>query len=152
MKRPMMAALIMLALCTTSSLSAQEIIRQKQCATEAYQPQIDSLKQLLASQGFALMREASMTMESEYEMPVIMPLSQGNWYHFVFIGDPTSKLYEVRMYDWTQKEVVYKKLKWGDVSGNIIDYTYVPEASQYHIMKPVQVNKEKKKGLCGYVM
>jgi hypothetical protein len=40
---------------------------------------------------------------------------------------------------------------WGDVDGNVISYSYIPQFSEYHMMKPVQVNK-KKKNLCGYVM
>jgi hypothetical protein len=92
-----------------------------------------------------------MAMESEYEMPVIVPLNQGSWYHFVFIGDTGSKLYEVRMYDWDEKQVAYQKKQWGDVDGNVISYSYIPKFSEYHMMKPVQVHK-KKKNLCGYVM
>jgi hypothetical protein len=40
---------------------------------------------------------------------------------------------------------------WGDVDGNIISYAYIPQYSEYHMIKPVQVNKSKKT-LCGYVM
>lgn len=134
-------------------LQAQgDIIRQQDCIQASFLPQIDSIKQNMNAQGFALVREASMAMESEYEMPVIVPLNQGSWYHFVFIGDPTSKLYEVRMYDSDDRQVFYQKHQWGDVDGNIISYTYVPKFSQYHMLKPVQVNKVRKKGLCGYVM
>jgi len=107
---------------------------------------------MYAKDGFIVLKEASITMQSEYEMPVIVPLNQGSWYQFVFIGDISSKLYEVRMFDYNEKQVVYQKKKWGDVDGNIISYSYIPQFSEYHIMKPVQVNKTKKKGLCGYVM
>mgnify|MGYP001569687505 FL=1 len=93
-----------------------------------------------------------MNMESEYEMPVIFPLTQGSWYQFVFIGDYSSRLYEVRMYDWQEKMVIFRQKKWGDVDGNVIVYSYVPQFSEFHMMKPVQVNKQKKKNLCGYVM
>lgn len=92
-----------------------------------------------------------MQMESEYEMPVIVPLTEGSWYQFVFIGDMSSKLYEVRMFDWNEKQVVYQKKYWGDVDGNVISYSYIPQFSEYHMIKPVQVNN-KKKELCGYVM
>jgi hypothetical protein len=34
-----------------------------------------------------LLKEASITMESEFEMPVIVPLTQGSLYQFVFIGE-----------------------------------------------------------------
>ncbi|HEU4609946.1 MAG TPA: hypothetical protein VFS31_17620 [Chitinophagaceae bacterium] len=136
---------------TLSARAQNDLIRQQSCETEGYQHTIDSLKQLYTSEGFSLVREASMTMESEYEMPIVVQLTQGTWYQFIFIGDPSSKLYEVRMYDWSEKQVVYKKNQWGDVDGNVISYDYVPKFTEYHMIKPVQVNKKKKK-LCGYVM
>ena len=114
--------------------------------------QVDSLKNTYGKEGFILLKEASITMESEYEMPVIVPLTQGSFYQFVFIGDYTSRLYEVRMFDWDEKQVVFQQKRWGDVDGNVISYSYIPKLSEFHMMKPVQVNKEKKKNLCGYVM
>jgi len=132
-------------------VNAQDVIRQQACQNPSIAHQADSVKQELAKQGFIVVKEASMEMESEYEMPVIVPLTEGSWYQFVFIGDITSKLYEVRMFDWNEKQVVYQKKMWGDVDGNVISYSYIPRFSEYHMIKPVQVNK-KKKGLCGYVM
>lgn len=134
-----------------SLLNAQDVIRQQSCSSPAIMQQADSMKQMLAKEGFIVVKEASMEMESEYEMPVIVPLTEGSWYQFVFIGDITSRLYEVRMFDWSEKQVVYQKKMWGDVDGNVISYSYIPRFSEYHMMKPVQVNK-KKKNLCGYVM
>jgi len=93
-----------------------------------------------------------MQMESEYEMPVIVPLQQGTWYNIVFIGDITSKLYEVRMYDFDERQVVYQKHFGQGMESNIISYSYIPKFSEYHMIKPVQVNKKKKKGICGYIM
>ena len=138
-----------------SSLTAsaqEDVIRLGNCMNESYKVQIDSLKQLFGNQGYEVVREASVKMESEYELPIVLPLTQGAWYQFIFIGDPSSKLYEVRMYDWNEKQVVYKKNQWGDVDGNIISYPYISQFTEYHLIKPVQVNKQKKKGLCGYVM
>jgi hypothetical protein len=132
-------------------LGQNDVIRQQSCEGNPYQQTVDSLKQLYGTQGFTVLREASVTMESEYEMPIILPMTEGTWYQFIFIGDPSSRLYEVRMYDWNEKQVVYKKNQWGDVDGNIISYEYVPKFSEYHMIKPVQVNKNKKK-LCGYVL
>jgi hypothetical protein len=130
---------------------SQDVIRQNACSSPDISRQADSVKAELAKQGFIVVKEASMEMESEYEMPVIVPLTEGSWYQFVFIGDITSRLYEVRMFDWDEKQVVYQKKMWGDVDGNVISYSYIPKFSEYHMMKPVQVNK-KKKNLCGYVM
>ena len=137
---------------STTHIQAQEVIRQSACKNADILHQADSIKADLAKQGFLIVKEASMTMESEYEMPVIVPLVEGSWYQFVFIGDVTSKLYEVRMFDWNEKQVAYQKKQWGDVDGNVISYSYIPKFSEYHMIKPVQVNKNKKKVLCGYVM
>ena len=134
------------------SSNSQEVIKVKSCSDQLIAQQVDSLKKLYSDDGFVLMKEASITMESEFEMPVIVPLNQGSLYQFVFIGDYTSRLYEVRMFDWSEKQVIFKQKHWGDVDGNIISYEYQPRFSEFHMMKPVQVNKQKKKNLCGYVM
>jgi hypothetical protein len=150
MKGRYLLTLLLFTILATQA-SAQDVIRQSACSDSFISHQVDSLKAEYAKQGFVILKEASMTMESEYEMPVIVPLTQGSWYQFIFIGDISSKLYEVRMFDWDEKQVVYQKKMWGDVDGNVISYSYIPKFSEYHMMKPVQVNK-KKKNLCGYVM
>jgi hypothetical protein len=150
MKTPL---LLLLALIGFRSASySQDVIHQQSCENGMIMRQADSLKQAYGKDGYMLVREASMAMESEFEMPVIVPLTEGTMYQFVFIGDITSRLYEVRMYDWDERMVIFRQNKWGDVDGNIINYTYVPKFSEFHMLKPVQVNKQKKKGLCGYVM
>ena len=129
-----------------------DVIKIQSCSNSLIQHQVDSLKALYSSDGFILLKEDSVAMESEYELPVVVPLTEGSNYQFVFIGDYTSKLYEVRMYDWDEKMVVYQKKQWGDIDGNIIAYSYIPKFTEYHMIKPVQVNKQKKTNLCGYVM
>jgi hypothetical protein len=131
---------------------SQEVIRQQSCTNDMMSKQVDSLKSMYSKDGFVLLKEASIAMESEFEMPVIVPLTQGSWYQFVFIGDYSSKLYEVRMFDWNERQVIFQQKRWGDIDGNIISYSYIPKFSEFHMMKPVQVNKQKKKNLCGYVM
>jgi hypothetical protein len=150
MKKPFLSFLSILLFSLFAN--SQEVIRVKSCEDSFINNQVDSLKTLYAKDGFILLKEASIAMESEFEMPVVVPLTQGSWYQFVFVGDYSSKLYEVRMYDWSERQVVYQQKKWGDVDGNIISYSYIPQFSEFHMMKPVQVNKKKKKNLCGYVM
>ena len=150
MKKPYLV-LLTLTISILSANSQSNVIKAQAC-NELIAHQVDSLKKLYSDDGFMLLKEASITMESEYEMPVIVPLTQGSLYQFVFIGEYTSRLYEVRMFDWNEKQVVFKQKKWGDIDGNIISYEYQPQFSEFHMMKPVQVNKQKKKNLCGYVM
>ena len=151
MKKPYLV-LLNLMLSIFSANSQSNVIKVQSCNDQLIAHQADSLKKLYSDDGFVLLKEASITMESEFEMPVIVPLTQGSLYQFVFIGDYTSRLYEVRMFDWSEKQVVFKQNHWGDVDGNVISYEYQPRFSEFHMMKPVQVNKQKKKNLCGYVM
>ena len=151
MKKPYLLPVIFLLFVSTA-FSQSNVIKVKSCEDLLITHQVDSLKSLYSADGFVLMKEASITMESEFEMPVIVPLNQGSLYQFVFIGDYTSRLYEVRMFDWNEKQVIFQQKKWGDVDGNVISYAYQPRFSEFHMMKPVQVNKLKKKNLCGYVM
>src|SRR4029453_6884524 len=143
--------LTLFILTSPAAFSQKDIIKLESCSNSSIQHQVDSLKVYYSKDGYVLLKEASVAMQSEYELPVIVPLAQGSSYQFVFVGDYTSKLYEVRMYDWDEKMVVYLKKQWGDVDGNIISYSYIPKFTEYHMMKPVQVNKHKK-NLCGCVM
>ncbi len=132
--------------------NAQPIVkRATTCDNMAILQQVDSLKKEFEKQGFMLAKEASIPMESDYEIPVVVPLRQGTWYRVIFIGDITSRVYEVRMFDWNEKQVVFQRKMWGDVDGNIINYDYIPQFTEYHMIKPIQINK-KKKELCGYFM
>jgi hypothetical protein len=152
MKRILSTVLIFSTLFLCLPSFSQEVIRMQPCNDTSIKRQADSLKQLYAKAGFDVLKEASIMMESEYEMPVIVPLEERSIYQIIFIGDISSKLYELRMYDWDEKMVTYQKKMWGDVDGNIISFQYQPKFSEFHMIKPVQVNKQKKKGLCGYVM
>jgi len=142
----------MLFIAFSYSAHGQERIRQVSCFDSTLKFQADSIKLALFKQGFIVVKEATMTMESEYEMPVIVPLAAGTWYHIVFIGDMSSKLYEVRMFDFDERQVVYQKHFGQGMESNIISYSYIPKFSEYHLIKPLQVNKLKKKNICGYIL
>lgn len=144
-------AVLLVLTFSAKAQNGSNVIRQVSCYNETLKQQADSLKGVLTQQGFVVVREATMTMESEYEMPVVVPLNEGSWYHFAFIGDMTSKLHEIRMYDYNERQVVYqRRYGEGKESGNIINYSYIPKFSEYHMIKPVQVNKKQKTELCGY--
>lgn len=141
--------LLVLGLSATAQ-RGDDVIHQVSCFDASLKAQADSLKQVLSQQGFIVVKEATMTMESEYEMPIIVPLAEGTWYHIAFIGEVSSRLCELRMYDNDDRQLVYKKQYGEGMESNIISYSYIPKFSEYHMIKPVQVNKKKKKGICGY--
>jgi hypothetical protein len=140
---------ITLILLSTNLFAQQDVIRQAPCENAVIKRQADSLKSALVNDNFELVRDAMFGMESEYEMPVILPMEKGVWYQVIFIGDEKSKLHELRMYDYTEREVAYKKNYGLQGDGSIINFQYIPVSSEFHIIKPLQVNKKQKKNLCG---
>ena len=55
----------------------RNVIKVQSCSDQLIAHQVDSLKNLYSDDGFVLLKEASITMESEFEMPVIVPLNTG---------------------------------------------------------------------------
>lgn len=151
MKNRTLPILLSAFLLYSSVTRSQNVIKQTACSDLSILRQADSIKNEIYKQGFILVKENTMLMESEYEMPIIVPLNAGTWYQFVFIGEYTSKLFELRMYDWDEKQVAYIKHQWGDIDGTVIRYSYIPKFSEYHMIKVEQSNKTKKK-ICGFVM
>lgn len=153
MKKSFLPVIGLLLLFRFSSFGqTQAEVLESPCDNQTIQKQADSVKLLLSTGGFSILREASITMESNYDIPIIVPMEEGTRYQFVFIGDLNSNTYEVRMYDYHEKQVIYQKHARDDREENIIRYSYVPRTSEYHMIKPLQVNAQKKKDLCGYVM
>ena len=120
------------------------------CNDSSIAKQADSIIAIVAKHGYTLLRAASIAMESEYEIPVIVPLEKGSLYHFVFIGEKSSKLFEVRMYDWDQNLIIYEKRSGAET--NVLAFSYAPNVTLHHMFNSLQVNKKKKKDLCGYIM
>jgi hypothetical protein len=144
MKTYLISSLILLCV---SSAGAQDT---NPCDNKLIQQQVDSLKNIFIKNGFMILQEANVAMESESELPVIVPMKMGTSYQVVFIGDVHSQSYEVRMFDYNEKQVFHRKSNYSDHKENIITYSYVPQMSEYHMIRQVQVNNKQKKNLCGY--
>ena len=130
-------------------LKAQEVIRQAPCFDATMKRQADSLITSMSLQGFKMVKEAAMPMENRFEMPVLLPVTAGTSYRVAFIGDVKARLYEVRMYDDAEQELVYKKQ---GIENNIISYSFIPNSTEYHLIKPVQAGKRRIKKFCSFIL
>ena len=103
--------------------------------------QIDSLKKIYNDEGFMLVKEASVLMYNNYETTVFLPLREGNLYKFIFIGDLTSKYYQLKLYDFEQKKSVIINQKIKDEEKNILQFYFVPKFTEFYTLKSLQINK-----------
>jgi hypothetical protein len=135
---------------TSTCAFSQEILKLQACNDSLIRQQADSIIKAVSLEGFTILKENSVTMESQYELPVIVPLQERSLYHFVFIGEHSSKQVEVRLIDADGNMVIYEKRSQSE--SNFISFSYIPKVTLFHQFRILQVNKKKKKGLCGYVM
>lgn len=142
-----MKTTLMITALTFGSLVAKA---QDACSSKQILQQVDSLKKVFERSGFKIMQEASVTMESERDLPVIVPMKMGTPYQVVFIGDAQSQSFEVKMYDFKEKQVFHTRNNNGQT--NIITYAFTPQMSEYHLINTSQTNNERKKNLCGYIL
>lgn len=150
LKRHLLIFVLIISFCQL--VKGQDVVKQVSCLDSALKVKVDSLKAEMATRGFMVLKEANLTMESGYEMPIFVPLTEGIWYDFAFIGDLSSDLCEVRMYDHSQKQVVYEKEAGNGMESNLINFSYTPKITEYHVIKTVQLNTQKEKQICGYVI
>jgi hypothetical protein len=131
---------------------AGKVHAQDPCKHASIIRQVDSLKNIFQRNGFTIIQEASVSMESENELPVIVPMKMGTPYQVIFIGDAASQSYEVKMFDFNEKQVFHSKSDGKEGENNIISYSYTPQMSEYHLISTSQSNSERKKNLCGYIL
>lgn len=114
--------------------------------------QIDSLKKLFVEgQNFVMVKESAVQMTNNYESTIFLPLKQGHWYKFVFVGDLSSKSFQQRLFDFNEKKMITLNQKIKDTEGNIILFDYIPQFTEFHALRSLQINKTKKK-LNGYFL
>lgn len=106
---------------------------------------IDSIKKTYNDEGFLLVKEASVVMTNNYESTIFLPLREGTWYKFVFVGDNSSKSLQQKLYDFSEKKIIALNQKPKvDLEENIMQFDYIPKFTEFHSLRSLQINKRKK--------
>lgn len=130
---------------------SQEMI-QESCLNDIVLKQIDSIKNVQTGAGFFLLKEATLSMRSRLERTVILPLKKGVFYQFVVVGEQSSKLLEIGMYDWNENEVFFQEKKNRHAGKNYVNISCIPDTTGYYLIKILQVNRQEKMNLCGHIL
>lgn len=109
---------------------------------------IPSIKKKMEADNFELIKESPLTFETGFEMPIIVSLTEGTWYQFIFVGETNSSI-DMRLYNWDDREVYQKNVTLKNETEEI-SFSYIPKFSEYHMLKIVQNTKGKNSS--GYIM
>ena len=103
MKKPVI--ILSFALLSATAAAQNNVIRQQSCSNELIAHQADSIKQDLCQTRIHGCERSFRKHGKRIRNAGDRSLNTGSWYQFVFIGDKF-KLYEVRMFDWNERQVV----------------------------------------------
>ena len=112
--------------------------------------QADEIKKHYTDQGFSVLQDVLIPMESMAPYDVVAPLLQGQMYELVFIGNPNAVRLKLELYDAGDNKMDEKFVFQNRQEPNYILYTIVPERSgNYHFAFLQQwKNKSLNASLC----
>lgn len=109
-------------------LKAQNAAPRIGCKDATILLQAAELKQNLSKQGFEVLNDAMLSMESREDFPILVRLQVGIYYQIVFMGNTRSKRMYLDLYG-PNKEAVLHKEQEPLKSTNVISFSFSPSAS-----------------------
>lgn len=87
---------------------------QMQVQVKQYNEKINELIGKNEKNGFHVLMEKKLPMKNQLETVLMAPLYEGNWYHFCFIGDPSSEKIRTSMFlegfgDLVQDRIIVRR-------------------------------------------
>jgi hypothetical protein len=115
--------------------------------------QASTLKSDLLKQGFELLNDAMLSMESGDNFPVIVRMQAGTNYQVLFIGNKTCKEMSLELYSPSKKPLLQKKQEPLYQTPNVISFSFTPNESGDYTFMLSQEMKQKlfhaQKSTCG---
>lgn len=128
------------------SLKAQTAGSRLGCRDAVVRQQAEEIKQHYLSQGFELLRDAMITMNSQEPFPVTIQLNRGSLYQIVFVANKDAQRLKMEVYN-SADELLGERTGLKD-QPNYLIYTFSPERTDMYFLSIMQRLKSKE-GLCG---
>jgi hypothetical protein len=110
-------------------------------------------KEGLTQQGFEVLNDAMLSMESKEDFPVVVRMQAGVFYQIVFLGNTSSRKMRLELYDPRQKSILQKEQQPLNQTSNIISFSYTPaESGDYMFMLNQSMKQElfkQRQTVCG---
>ena len=119
------------------------------CMDTSMRRQADDIRQHYVSQGFIVLRETVINMESMVPTAVSLQLARGQLYQIVFVGQPDATNHKMIIYDSNESKIDEKFVfrSHSDAPSNYLIYEMVPERSDTYLLSFMTRLKNRK--FCG---
>lgn len=104
----------LLSFISIAAFSQHEISPEMKRCVLLYNEKIDELITTHTSNGFHILQEQKLPIRSGIDMVVHLPLYEGDWYHFSFVGDPSSEKIKATLFlegfgDLVQDRIIVRR-------------------------------------------
>lgn len=126
-------------------LSAQSYAQQAPrigCKDPYILTQATDLKHNFEEQGFEVLNDAMLSMESREDFPVMVRLKQGDFYQVIFVGNTRSSRMILDLFGPNKKPVLNKEQKPMSQTSNVISFSFTPERSEDYMFLLRQIIKK----------
>lgn len=141
MKR-IIQVLLLLTVCT--GLRAQE--SRLGCNDKAIRLQAEQIKAGLKAQGFKVVRDAMITMDSRQPAPIGIQFVKGKLYQLIYIGDRRASRIDFELLDENDKRIEHMQLKKPS-ENNFLIYAFTPAVSDIFLV--ILSQRWKTNSMCG---
>ena len=83
------------------------------------------IKQSLLKQGFEVVNDAMLSMESREDFPIVTRMQAGVFYQIVLIGNTRSKRINLNLFSPDQQSIVQKEQQPLNQTSNAVSYTHL---------------------------
>jgi hypothetical protein len=117
--------------------------------------QATELKESLVKQGFEVINDAMLSMDSREDFPVITRMQEGLFYQIVLIGNTRSKRINLDLYGPDKESLIRKEQQPLNQTSNVISFSFSPSKSGDYTFMLSQTMKQEllkfkaKETVCG---
>lgn len=117
--------------------------------------QASELKESYIKQGFEVVNDAMLSMDSREDFPIVTRMQAGVFYQIVFIGNTRSKRVNLSLYGPDQQPLLQKEQQPLHQTSNVISFSFSPSLNGDHAFMLSQTIKQEllkfkgKESTCG---
>jgi len=98
----------------TSFAQTTEVTPEMKESVRLYNAKINELIDRHSKNGFTIIKESKLPLRNAIDMVIHVPLHEGDWYHFCFVGDPTSRKIKATLFlnglgDLVQDRIIVRR-------------------------------------------
>lgn len=144
-----------IAICFITNSIAQGSYPKIGCKDANLLVQITELKGNLIKQGFEVVNDGMLSMDSREDFPVIVRMQAGTYYQIVFIANNACKRMNLDLYGTNKEILIQKEQQPLGQSSNIISFSFTPNSSGDYTfilnqsMKSELLKFKSKQSVCG---